>query len=171
MVIAESVLDHTVEFPAGPPRPEILPTPLYNAVCERASATCSSDATCASRRTVLPREASRSEQSTGVNVNPAFNTGQKVRAFAELCGDPSPPSLEHEVQPPPLPLPAPGFDPIYEGATDIVVNTITNGARFTLSRNGIVGATYPCWGGRCKVGVAPVATGDTFSATQELVSL
>ncbi len=164
-----TVLDHTVEFPAGPPRPEIFPTPLYK--CGVRTGVGNLLVGCNVRVTedgVTAGSVAGANNPQGVNVSPAFNTGQKVRAFADLCGDPSPPSLEHEVQPPPLPLPAPGFDPIYEGATDIVVNTITNGARFTLSRDGIVNATYPCWGGRCKVGVAPVGPADSFSATQEL---
>jgi hypothetical protein len=63
----------------------------------------------------------------GVNVNPMFATGQKVRAWATLCSDVSPPSLEHTVQPQPLPLPAPGFDPFFEGGSKLVVNNITNG--------------------------------------------
>jgi hypothetical protein len=164
-----TVLDHTVEFPAGPPRPEIFPTPLYK--CGVRTGVGNLLVGCNVRVTedgVTAGSVAGANDPQGVNVSPAFDTGQKVRAFADLCGDPSPPSLEHEVQPPPLPLPAPGFDPIYEGATDIVVNTITNGARFTLSRNGIAGHTYPCWGGRCKVEVAPVGAGETFSATQEL---
>ena len=164
-----TTLDHTVEFPAGPPRPEIFPTPLYK--CGVRTGVGNLLVGCNVRVTedgVTAGSVAGANNPQGVNVSPAFDTGQKVRAFADLCGDPSPPSLEHLVQPPPLPLPAPGFDPIYEGATDIVVNTITNGARFTLSRNGIAGTTYPCWGGRCKVAVAPVAAADTFSATQEL---
>ena len=166
---AYTVLDHTVEYPAGPPRPEIFPTPLYKCGVRTGvgNLLVGSSVRVAADGTTVGSVASANNPQ-GVNVSPAFDTGQKVRAFADLCGDPSPPSLEHTVQPPPLPLPAPGFDPIYEGTTDIVVNTITNGARFTLSRNGIVGATYPCWGDRCKVGVAPVGPSDTFSATQEL---
>jgi hypothetical protein len=166
---AVTVLDHTVEYPAGLPRPEIFPTPLYKCGVRTGVGNLlvgSSVRVMANGATVGSVSSANNPQ--GVNVNPAFDTGQKVRAVAELCGDSSPLSLEHTVQPQPLPLPAPGFDPIYEGTTDIVVNTITNGARFTLSRNGVDIGTYPCWGGRCKVGVAPVALTDTFSATQQL---
>ena len=63
----------------------------------------------------------------------------------------------------------PGFDPIYAGGTELVVNTIVDGARFTLSRNGLLVGTFACWGGRCMVGLnPPFQAGETFSATQEL---
>jgi hypothetical protein len=105
----------------------------------------------------------------GVNINPAFDTGQHVRAWASLCNDPSPPSLEQIVQPPPLPLPPPGFDPMYQGATEIVVNTISDGAKFTVSRNGIMMGTFACWGGKCRVGVSPpLSAFENFTGTQEL---
>lgn len=166
---AVTVIDHTVEYPAGPPRPEIFPTPLYKCGVRTGVGNLlvgSSVRVTADGVTVGNVAGSNNPQ--GVNVTPAFDTGKRVRAFADLCGDPSPPSLEHIVQPPPLPLSAPGFEPIFAGTTDIVVNNIANGARFTLSRNGVVTGTYACWGGSSKVGVAAVAATDTFSATQEL---
>lgn len=105
----------------------------------------------------------------GVNVSPAFATGQRVRAWAKLCNDPSPPSIEQTVQPAPAPLPAPGFEPIYEGGDVLVATGIADGARFTLSRNSVVVGTFACWGGRCLVGLNPrFSAGETFSATQEL---
>lgn len=165
-----TVRDHTADYPAGPPRPEIFPTPLYR--CGVRTGVGNLLVGCDVRVTAdgaTIGSVAGANNPQGVNVSPAFDTGQRVRAWAEMCSDPSPPSLEHVAQPPPLPLPAPGFDPIYEGGTDLVVNSIANGARFTLSRNGTVIGTFPCWGDRCKVGLSPpFSAGETFSATQQL---
>ncbi len=59
-----------------------------------------------------------------------YGLGQSVRAWASLCDDPSPPSLEHITQPPPSPLPTPAFDPVYEGQEQIRITGLANGARF-----------------------------------------
>jgi dienelactone hydrolase len=165
-----TVRDHTADYPAGPPRPELFPTPLYK--CGVRTGVGNLLIGCDLRITANNANVGAvagANNPQGVNVNPAYDTGQHARAWAELCNDPSPPSLEQIVQPPPLPLPAPGFDPIYEGGTQIVVNTIVDGARFTLSRNGVLVGTFPCWGGKCIVGLnPPFSAGETFSATQEL---
>jgi dienelactone hydrolase len=164
------VRDHTADYPAGPPRPELFPTPLYR--CGVRTGVGNLLVGCdvhidANNVTVGAVAGANNPQ--GVNVQPAYDTGQHVRAFAQLCNDPSPPSIEQIVQPPPLPLPAPGFDPIYEGGTQVVVNNIVDGARFTLSRNGLLVGTFPCWGDRCIVDLGlPFTNGETFSATQEL---
>ncbi len=167
---AATVRDHTADYPAGPPRPEIFPTPLYN--CGVRTGVGNLLVGCNVRVTADGTTAGAvtgANNPQGVNVSPAFNTGQHVRAWAELCHDPSPPSIEQVVQPQPLPLPAPGFDPIYEGGTQLIVNTIVNGARFTLSRGGVLVGTYPCWGGRCLVWLpSPFTSGEVFTATQQL---
>lgn len=161
---------HTADYPAGPPRPELFPTPLYKCGVrtgvENLLVGCDVRIT-ANNATVGTVAGANNPQ--GINVQPPYDTGQHVRAWAELCNDPSPPSLEQIVQSPPLPLPVPGFDPIYAGGTELVVNTIVDGARFTLSRNGLLVGTFACWGGRCRVGLnPPFQVGETFSATQEL---
>ena len=165
-----AVVDHTAQYPAGPPRPELFPTPLYDCGVRTGVTNllvgCNTWIT-ADGATVGSVSGANNPQ--GVGVSPAYTTGQKVRAWAKLCNDPSPPSQEQVVQPPPLPLPAPGFDPIYQGGTQLVVNNIVDGARFTLSRNGVAVGTFPCWGGRCMVTLSPpFSTSDVFTATQEL---
>jgi hypothetical protein len=72
----------------------------------------------------------------GVNVNPAYGASQKVRAWFELCKDPSPPSVEHDTQNPPAPLLPCGFEPYVSGGHQITVNGVVNGAKVTLYRNG-----------------------------------
>jgi len=165
---AAAARSHTADYPAGPPRPELFPTPLYKCGVrtgvENLLVGCDVRIT-ANNATVGSVAGANNPQ--GINVQPPYDTGQHVRAWAELCNDPSPPSLEQIVQS--LPLPLPGFDPIYAGGTELVVNTIVDGARFTLSRNGLLVGTFACWGGRCVVGLdPPFQAGETFSATQEL---
>lgn len=164
------VRDHTADYPAGPPRPELFLTPLYK--CGARSGVNNLLVGCNVWITAdggIVGMVNGANNPQGVNVNPHYQQDQHVRALASLCDDPSPPSLEQIVQPPPLPLPQPGFDPIYAGGTQIVVNTIVNGATFTLSRNGIALGTFACWGGKCIVGINPPFTdGEVFKATQEL---
>jgi hypothetical protein len=167
---AATVRDHTADYPAGPPRPEMFPTPLYK--CGVRTGVGNLLVGCDVRITANGAgvgSVAGANNPQGVNVNPAYDTGQHVRAWAQLCNDPSPPSIEQIVQPPPLPLPTPGFDPAYDGGTQVVVNTIVDGARFTLSRNGVQLGTFSCWGGKCIVGInPPYHAPEQFSATQEL---
>ncbi len=165
-----TVRDHTVDYPAGPPRPELFPTPLYacgartgvNNLLVGSNVWITADG-----GNVGGVNGANNPQ--GVDVSPHYQQGQHVRAWASLCNDPSPPSLEQIVQSPPLPLPTPGFDPNYEGGTQLVVNTIVDGATFTLSRNSINLGTFACWGWKCIVGLnPPFTTSDKFTATQEL---
>lgn len=163
------VRDHTVDYPAGPPRPQINPAPVW---------------TCGSRTGVgdllgganvwitadgaeVGRVNGCSPQQ-GVNVNPFYGLGQKVRAHTELCKDEAPPSVELTVAPGPNPLPTPTFDPVYDGAEQIHIGAIANGGRVTVARGGSSLGTYRCWGGSLLIGVAPVSAGESFSATQEL---
>lgn len=163
------VRDHTADYPAGPPRPQINPAPVW---------------TCGSRTgvgnllgganvwiTADGAEVGRVNgcgQQQGMNVNPFYKLGQKVRAHTELCKDEAPPSVEYTVAPGPNPLPTPTFDPVYYGAEQVRIGAIANGARVTVMRGGSSLGTYRCWGGALLVGVTPVSVGETFSATQEL---
>lgn len=163
------VSDHTADYPAGPPRPQINPAPVW---------------TCGSRTgvgnllgganvwiTADGAEVGRvngCSQQQGVNVNPFYSLGQKVRARTELCKDEAPPSIQYVVAPGPNPLPAPSFDPMYDGQEQIGIANIANGARVTVVRGGSSLGTFRCWGGSMLLGVAPVSTSENFSATQEL---
>jgi hypothetical protein len=166
----QTVRDHKQEYPAGPPRPELFPLPLFD---------------CGSRTGVgnlLPGSnvwitANAAEvgrvngcaNPQGVDVNPSYVRDQHIRAWAELCGDPSPPSIEEPAQPAPGTLPAPGFRPVYETSTQLGITNIVNGGKVSLSRNGAPVGTYRCWGGSLLIGgLAPFITTDVFSATQAL---
>jgi hypothetical protein len=165
-----TVRDHTADYPAGPPRPEIGPLPLFD--CGVRTGVGNLLVGCDLRVTADGNQigaVAGANNPQGVNVSPAFGTGQHVRAWATLCNDPSPPSADQIVQMAPGSLPMPGFEPIYEGGTDLVVNNITDGARFTLSRNAAPVGTFGCWGGSYKLSLnPPFAAGETLSATQEL---
>jgi dienelactone hydrolase len=167
---AATVRDHTADYPAGPPRPEIGPLPLFD--CGIRTGVGNLLVGCDLRLTADGNPigaVAGANNPQGVNVSPSFATNQHVRAWAELCHDPSPPSVEEVVQPAPGSLPALGFDPIYEGGTDLVVTNLADGAKFSVSRNAAPIGTFGCWGGSFRLGInPPFAIGDTFSATQEL---
>jgi hypothetical protein len=105
----------------------------------------------------------------GVNVAPAYGPSQHVRAWFEICKDPSPPSKDETTQNPPAPLPAPVFDAVNEPGEQISINTIVNGAAVTVLRNGVNLGTYGCWGGRLILAVSPkISAVDVFTATQQM---
>src|SRR5947209_5610866 len=166
------VRDHTKDFPAGPPRPEINPAPVYE---------------CGVRTGVgnlLPGghvwitaygakvgDVNGCATQQGVNVSPAYSLGQKVQAFFELCKDPSPPSAELITQSPPSPLPAPAIDPTFAGGQSVTVRGIVNGAKVTLYRGGANQGTWPCWGGSLTInGLSTFSAGESFAATQQMCS-
>lgn len=164
------VLDHTKEFPAGPPRPEISPAPLYGCgvrtgvrnLLAGGTVWLTADGTEVGKVTgCAPHQ--------GINVTPAYSPTQHVRAWFEICKDPSAPSQEEITQNPPAPLPAPGFAPIHEGGEQLIVNNVVNGAKVTLLRNGVNQGTWACWGGQLMAALSsPFSSVDFFSATQEM---
>lgn len=148
-----TVRDHTKDFPAGPPRPEIFPTPLHN--CGIRTGTTNlligGNVWVTADGTEVGR-VNGCGNPQGVNVAPAFSTSQKVRAWFELCGDPSPPSIEHTVSTQPSPLPAPVIAQQYAGGNQLSISNIANGAKVTVKRGGVVQGTWGCWGGSINLG-------------------
>ncbi|MFY9611180.1 MAG: hypothetical protein WAU45_21540 [Blastocatellia bacterium] len=165
-----TTLDHTQEFPAGPPRPVINPAPVFECGIRTGvgNLLAGGNVWITADGTEVGRVDGCNPQQ-GVNVSPAYSLNQRVRAWFELCKDASPPSVEEITQNPPAPLPAPGFDPIAEGGEQLVINNIVNGAAVTLLRNGVNQGTWGCWGGRLQVGLNPTfSAGDVFTATQKM---
>jgi hypothetical protein len=162
--------DHTKDFPAGLPRPELFQTPLFN--CGLRTGVNNILVGCDVSVTANGAQVgsvSGANNPQGINIAPQFATGQHVRAVARLCNDPSPPSQEQIVEAPALPLPTPTFEPTFAGGTVLVVGSIADGAHFNLSRNGVQVGTFACWGGRCDVQFAPpFSANEKFEATQEL---
>ena len=166
-----TVRDHSADYPTGPPRPQISPAPVYECGSRTgvANLLTGGNVWITADGAEVGRVDGCSEHQ-GVNVNPDYALGQRVRAWFELCGDPSPPSVEHEALPPPTPLPEPTIEPIIDGAEQIVVANLVNGARFGLTRNGIVlGGTWRTWGQRHLVGLSPpFSDGETITPRQRM---
>ena len=165
------VRDHAVDFPAGLPRPEVDPPPVYE--CGSRTGVANLLIGCNVWITADGVEVGRVDGAVahqGVNVNPFYGLAQTVRAWAALCADSSPPSQAWVTQHHALPLPAPTITAPIAGSQTVVVDGIVNGARFTLSRGGVVVGTFRAWGGRFTVqGVSPaLAAGEALSATQQL---
>jgi len=166
------VRDHTAEYPAGPPRPQVNPAPVL--VCGSRTGVGNllggGNVWITADGVEVGRVDGCATPQQGVNVDPSYGgPGQRVRAHFELCGDPSAPSLEHLTQPGPVPLPTPGFDPVYEGGEQLRVTGVANGAQVSITRDGTPLGTYRCWGGSLLVGLSPeFSAGESFSATQQL---
>jgi hypothetical protein len=165
------VRDHTKDYPAGPPRPEIFPLPLYKCgvrtgvgnLLVGGNVWVTADGT----------EVGRVDgcgNPQGVNINPPFAMAQKVRAWFELCKDPSPPSIEHTTGAPPAPLAVPVVEPQYAGGNELVISSIANGAKVTVKRGGVTQGTWGCWGGSIRLGgFSPnFAAGELIEAFQAM---
>ena len=147
------VSDHTKDYPAGPPRPEVFPLPLYK--CGVRTGVKNLLVGGNVWVTADGAEVGRVDgcgNPQGVNINPSFGNAQKVRAWFELCGDPSPPSIEHTTGAPPSPLPVPVISQQYAGGDQLEISNIANGAKVTVKRGGAVQGTWGCWGGSIRLG-------------------
>lgn len=164
------VRDHTQDFPAGPPRPQVNPAPVYQ--CGSRTGVSNLLVGCNVWITADGVEVGRVNGAAahqGVNVTPDYGLGETVRAWAEMCKDPSPPSEAHLSVMPPNPLPAPGIDPAYADSQQIRINNLVNGARFELSRNGTSLGVRRTWGYAHLVGLSPpLVAGDTLKVTQRM---
>ena len=166
-----TVKDHLTEFPAGLPRPQINPSPVFK--CGTRTGVANLLVGCDVWIDADAVEVGRvkgAKDHQGVNVAPPYGLGQKVVAHASLCGDQSPPSATEITQPPPsVPLPAPIPGTPYEGGTQVTIDGVVNGATLTLSRNGVVQFSFSSWGVRHHVGLnPPFVASEHLSVTQRL---
>lgn len=164
------VRDHTKDYPAGPPRPQVNPAPVYECgVRTGVSNLLIGGNVWITADGVEVGRVNGCKQHQGVNVAPAYGLNQKVRAWFELCNDPSPPSIEHITIHPPSPLPTPIIAPQYEGGDQLSISNIVNGALVTVNRGGSTG-TWPCWGGSITIyGWNPkFSAGEQIEATQTM---
>jgi dienelactone hydrolase len=166
----QTVRDHRVDFPAGPPRPVISPAPVFKCGSRTGVDNLLNDSTVwitASGTEVGRVEGAEPHQA--VNVKPDYDLPQDVVAFSKFCGDPSPPSKVENTKAFSGPLPAPTFETPQEGSRQVVLNGLANGARFTLKRSGLDLGTHPTWGGRTIVHLpTPIVAGESFEANQTL---
>ncbi|MFA5924546.1 MAG: hypothetical protein WC856_25210 [Methylococcaceae bacterium] len=166
----ETAKDHTIEFPAGLPRPEINPPPLYK--CGASTAVSNLLNGC---KVWLTADGTRVGGQDGagtwqsVHVNPDFGLGQDVIAFASLCEDASPPSQTEVTQTAPQPLLTPSFGDAYDGGERIAVSNLAHGARFTVWRNGALVGTYRSSTSSAAIRLTPaMVAGDILEAEQSL---
>jgi hypothetical protein len=165
-----TVGDHTEDYPAGPPRPQVNPAPVYECgVRTGVGNLLTGGNVWITADGVEVGRVNGCKEQQGVNVTPAYGLGQKVRAWFDLCKDPSSPSLEHITIKPPGPPPVPTFETLYEGGQQVTISSIVNGAKVAVYRNGSYLGTWPCWGGSLLIGVAPpLGAGETFTASQSM---
>lgn len=166
----ETVFDHTQDYPTGPPRPQINPAPVY--ACGSRTGVSNLLTGGAIWITADGTEVGRvkgCKEHQGVNVTPDYSLGQVVRAWFELCDDPSPPSVAYEAGPSPSPLPGPIVETVYEGAEQIRIINVVNGARFNVYRNGTNLGTWRTWGGAHLVGLTPpLSAGEVLEVSQRM---
>lgn len=165
------VRDHTVDYPAGPPRPQINPAPVHECGARTgvANLLVGCNVWITADGTEVGRVDGAGKPQTGVNVNPDYALGQQVVAWAEMCADPSPPSETHVTQPEPSPLPTPGFEDAYAGSSQVTVTQLANGARFTVTRGGSTMGPFRTWGQRHYVNVSPaLSAGEVLTAQQTM---
>lgn len=151
-----TVRSHLEDYPAGLPRPQVNPAPVHQ--CGSRTGVSNLLIGCNVWITAETTEVGRVDGAAahqGVNVAPDYGLGQSVRAHAELCSDPSPPSEKHITQPPPVPLATPVVADVYDGGERIRITSLANGARFTVKRGGIDQGTWSTWGQAHLVGFSP----------------
>lgn len=164
------VRDHLEDYPAGPPRPQISPAPVYECGSRTgvANLLVGGNVWITADRDERGRVEGCSEHQ-GVNVNPDYGIDEEVRAWFELCEDPSPPSERYTTQTYSVPLVEPGFDPIRESGERLTITNIVNGARVTLFRNDVDEGTSRCWGYKLRWGLStPITPGDRFRPNQRM---
>lgn len=163
-----TVRDHTVDYPAGPPRPQINPSPVHECGARTGVSNLLTGCTVWIDGNGTERGRVRgAKEHQGVNVNPDYGT-EDVQAFASLCDDRSPGSVVHPTQPPPSPLPTPAVDQTYENQEQIRVVNLANGARFNVVHEGNDLGWWRTWGGAHFVGLGPLAAGDVIEIKQRM---
>ncbi|MCH7736879.1 MAG: hypothetical protein IH872_05695, partial [Chloroflexi bacterium] len=104
-----------------------------------------------------------------MHVNPDFELGQDVVAFASLCDDFSPASEVVVPQMGPNPLATPTFGDADENGELIAVRDLAHGARFIVWRNGVVIGDFRASTSSATVRFnPPLDDGDVLEAQQRL---
>jgi hypothetical protein len=165
-----TVRNYTADFPAGPPRPEINPAPVYE--CGSRTGVSNLLIGCNVWIEADGTEVGRvngAKDHQGVNVNPDYSLNERVRAYAEMCGDRTPPSEEFITQSPPAPLPVPVLDPAYEDGEVIRITNLVNGASFHVDRGGVTIGPIRTWGWAHLVSLnPPFSAGETITVRQQM---
>jgi outer membrane protein assembly factor BamB len=178
---AVGVRSHKDDYPGGIPKPRVDPPPLYR--CGRAIGA--RDVVPGSKLDAQSEPAlqgggfgpsavigsvTNSGAAQWMTINPPYGLGDRVRVQYQICADVSPPSDPQIVQQQPAVIPPPTVDPVYEGATSVVVRNVLNGALLTvLSNNQQIGSSPTPGGTGQAVGINPPATANaSITAIQAL---
>jgi hypothetical protein len=168
------VRDHRQDYPAGPPRPEISPAPVYQCGSRTGvrNLLIGSNVWITADGTEVGRH-DGAKQHQGVNVSPDYSKSktQIVIAWSDLCGDPSPPSAAETTQFRAPPLNAPTIKAPIVGSFQLELDLIANGARFEIKRGaaGTPVGMFRSWGGLTYITLSsPVGNGEPFSVEQWL---
>jgi hypothetical protein len=166
----QTVRDHTVDYPAGPPRPVVNPAPVFKCGSRTGVGNLLSGANVwITANGVEVGRVNGATQQQGINVSPDYNGSQEVVAWSELCHDPSPPSAVEMSQLHSVPLATPVFESAQEGSSQLVLNALANGARFTIQRSGVDLGTFRTWGGRTIINLgSPIGASEPFESVQWL---
>ena len=156
------VRDHTVDYPTGPPRPQINPRP--SRPCGSRTGVGNLLAAANVWITADGAEVGRVNgcaPQQGVNVNPFYSLGQKVRAHTSCAATRRRRRSSTSSQPGPNSAARSRVRPdVSTGGEQLRVTSIANGARVTISRGGPRSAPSAAGAGALLLGaLAPVQHG------------
>lgn len=169
------VIDHTMHYPDGLPRPKLDHIPLYRCGIATVVGDLPQGGSVSVLSDALPDRIGGHNgvgSSQSVGIHPPFELGHGITAVSSICEDESDPSLPPRiVQPEPGTLPAPDVPELYEDGTIIVVGKLTNGSRVTIrdqsSGDTVAGGGAPA--GRVRFAAStPVSSGQTLEVQQKL---
>ncbi len=173
-----TVIDHTVHYPAGLPRPELNALELYRCgvatvvdnLPQGGQVRVLSDAM---TDPIGNRDGVGTHQTVG--IGPAFELGNGITAISSICEVDSQPSIPARiVQAEPAALPAPEVPEIYEDGSIIIVGKLTNGSRVTIDDQAtgdfVAGGGAPAGRVRFRAST-PVTAGQVLEVTQNLCAV
>lgn len=166
------VVKYQEHFPAGLPRPEINPAPVFECGARTgvSNLLVGANVWITANNTEVGRVDGCNDHQ-GINVTPDYGLNQDVLAQSSLCNDKSPLSALEKTKGYPYPLPVLGFDPVTNGQPQIRITNVANGARVHLKMNGANMGVSGCWGGSLLWAIpGGVPPGAFFEAVQTLCS-
>ena len=164
------VRDHTEDYPAGPPRPNVDPAPVYECGIRTGVSNLLDGRQRLDhgrRRGGWPRE--RMRRAPGRERQPGLRPRAEGASLVRAVQG-SEPALDRAHRTSAAdPVPVLTFDPIYEGGTQVTVRGVVNGARVTIYRGGVNQGTWPCWGYALSIsGLGAFTAAEVFTATQAM---
>jgi hypothetical protein len=171
---ATAVLSIEAAFPLGLPRPVITPAPTLDCGVRVGVGNLAVDFEVTVTNSVhgdVAHGAIYRNDVCGFNVSTPNGTGDVITARATFCGRDTEVSAPVTTEPAPSPLATPIIEGAVDGAQQITIGAIHNGAVVHVSVQGAAVGSWPCFGGRLVVTLpGALATNDEVRATQSLCS-